>query len=124
MGLWNLHQELAIQGLEREQRQAEVAADGRRDLMQQRLYAMEDRLERLLLLTDAMWELLSEKAAVSEAMLLAKVVEIDGRDGSVDGRRVRLARRCDQCGAAVEKGRATCMFCGHALAAPAAFDAV
>ncbi|QXC60977.1 hypothetical protein KSP35_22125 [Aquihabitans sp. G128] len=124
MGLWDLHQEMNIRALQSDQMLAETAADGRFDSARDQAYRLEDRLERLLLLTDALWELASEKLGVTEEQLAAKVTEIDARDGSIDGRRTRPATTCPQCSSAVPKGRATCMFCGAAQPAPPPFDTV
>ncbi len=82
------------------------------------------RFDRMLLVLDAMWELLGERTGVTEADLLAKVHEIDARDGVIDGRRTTLARRCSQCGAAVGNERDTCMFCGHPEPGRTGIDAI
>lgn len=124
MGLWDLHQELSIRAVRGHQAGADVAAEGRFADVQDALWAHEDRIERLLLLTDAMWELLTERIGVTEEELAAKAAEIDGRSGAVDGRRPRATRRCDACEAAVPHGRATCLFCGHAQPGTGPFDAV
>lgn len=124
MGLWDLHQEMSIRSMRTDRALEQTAVEGRFASTQEQAWRNEDRLERLLLLTDAMWELLGERLGVSEAELAAKVAEIDGRDGSVDGRRVRPARPCDECGAAVPKDRATCLFCGHEQPGAGPFDAV
>lgn len=79
-----------------------------------RAWQVEDRIERLVLLVDAMWELLGERAGVTEAELVAKIAEIDGRDGSVDRRRTVAPHACPGCGAAIPNGRSTCQFCGGA----------
>ena len=88
------------------------------------MYRLEDRFERLLVLTDALWELASEHLGLTEEQLAAKVTEIDGRDGTVDGRRTRAATRCAQCQSAVPAGRPTCMFCGAVQPVATPFDAV
>ncbi len=85
----------------------------------------EDRFERLLLLSEAMWELAAPLLALTDDHLGAKMAEIDGRSGAVDGHRSRSARPCESCSAAVPPGRAACMFCGLTQSAsPDPFDVV
>ncbi|MCB1006678.1 MAG: hypothetical protein R2699_01640 [Acidimicrobiales bacterium] len=77
---------------------------------------VEDRLDRHVLLTEAMWELLAERLGLTSADLAAKVLEIDGRSGAVNGKReVAPARRCPSCDAAVTVGARTCQFCGEPM---------
>ena len=125
MALWNIYQEIEIGNLRAQQRGAEVAHRGRIENAQDAIWTLEDRIERLLLITDAMWELLSERAGVTDEELAAKVHEIDGRgDGARDGRRARSIRRCTSCQAAIEHGRATCTFCGAPAPGTTPIDAV
>lgn len=124
MGLWDLHQELAIDGVRDDARLAASLHDARLAVSDRAVDRVEVRLEALLLLTDAVWELAGERLGLTEADLLAKVAEIDARDGTVDGRRVSLPRRCSQCRAAISNDRATCAFCGHAEPGRGAFDGI
>jgi hypothetical protein len=124
MGLWDLHQELSIRAVRGAQAGDRTATEGRFADVQHQVWRNEDRIERLLLLTDAMWELLTERLGVTEEELATKVTEIDGRSGPVDGRRPRAARRCGACDAAVPHDRATCLFCGHEQPGTGPFDAV
>jgi hypothetical protein len=122
--LWDLHQEMSIRRVRAEQGAAEEAQVARTGSVRDEVWRLEDRLERLLLLTDALWELASERLGVTDADLAAKVREIDARSGAIDGHRPRLVRRCGACDAAVEHGRATCTFCGAEVPGAGPVDAV
>ena len=124
MPLWDLYQEMTIRALKGDQASAEMQSEDRFANTQEAVYRNEDRIDRLLVLTDALWELASEKLGLTEAQLAAKVTEIDARDGTADGRRVRPARPCEQCAAKVPKNRATCLFCGHPQPGSTPFDTV
>ena len=124
MGLWNVFQEVEIQQLRADRVMTETNQAGREVTLQDRAYKLEDRFEKLLLVTSAMWELLAERGGVTHEDLQAKIVEIAERDGHRDGRRLMPPRRCGQCGAAVPKDRATCVFCGHAEPGSTALDDV
>lgn len=112
--LWNLIQEVELRNARASQALSDDLHTSRIANAQADLDQTQVRFDRMLLVLDAMWELVAERTGLSEADLLAKVQEIDARDGTVDGRRATLARRCSKCGAAVGNDRATCMFCGHA----------
>ena len=73
------------------------------------------RIERLHLATMAMWELFSERLGVTEEQFLAKVQEIDLRDGRLDGRLSKRAQgapvSCGACGRTNHAKRSSCLYC-------------
>ena len=70
--------------------------------------------ERLYLVVQAMWELLKEKAGLTDADLDTKVQEIDMRDGRLDGQDSTQTDplTCRQCGRTILSGQAQCSWCG------------
>jgi hypothetical protein len=72
------------------------------------------RFDRLALVTQALAELLTERAHVSEADVLAKIDEIDMRDGVRDGRATG-ARTCPKCHRPCPGQHQTCLYCGAPL---------
>ena len=70
--------------------------------------------ERLYLVVQAMWELLKDKAGLTDADLDAKVQEIDIRDGRLDGQDSTQTDplTCRQCGRTILSGQAQCSWCG------------
>ena len=70
--------------------------------------------ERLYLVVQAMWELLKDKAGLTDADLDAKVQEIDMRDGRLDGQDSTQTDplTCRQCGSTILSGQAQCSWCG------------
>ena len=70
--------------------------------------------ERLYLVVQAMWELLKDKAGLTDADLDAKVQEIDMRDGRLDGQDSTQTDplTCRQCGRTILSGQAQCSWCG------------
>ncbi len=73
-----------------------------------------DRVDRLLLVVEAMWSLLRESGYDDED-LRAAIEQLDRADGVVDGRRRRRPRPCPTCDSMVEPGRASCAICGHPM---------
>jgi hypothetical protein len=119
MELWDVVQHVQIENLKSRQREAESSSDRAADSSRARDAQLDDRIARLLLVTEAMWELLSERAGVTVAELAERVRAIDARDGRVDGRHglpVDAPRlHCHACQAAIPAGRQVCQFCGAAV---------
>jgi uncharacterized protein with PIN domain len=83
-------------------------ASGPADVQQLR-----ERLDRLILICKASFELLQETTGVSERQLVERIVEIDLRDGNVDGKMTPQQKRCPSCGAGICAKFSRCLFCGH-----------
>ena len=83
---------------------------------------VDERVDRLLLLVEAMWSLLREQG-LSDDQLIARLVELDEADGVNDGRHTPLPSDCPSCGSKVAAGLSTCQFCGTAVPTrPGPFD--
>jgi len=84
---------------------------------------LEMRLESLVTLNEAMWQLLCETTGLSDAHLVYRLNELDASDGRVDGKKQVRANRCD-CGAMVNARLTNCQFCGGPAPARTPFDAI
>lgn len=84
--------------------------------------ALETRVERLKLVTRALWEIVRDNTPITEAMLEAKVTEIDRRDGQVDGRTSPGVLACQQCKRTIQRGQDACQYCGHVQGFESVFD--
>lgn len=73
---------------------------------------LEHEVERLRLLSQAMWELLREKLGVEDADLEKKAQEIDLRDGIQDEKISRVPLRCPRCGRISSSRHWKCLYCG------------
>ena len=80
---------------------------------------LQERLGRLTLLTQAMWELVQAKAGITEEELAAKALEIDLRDGIEDGAMTIVPLRCPSCGRISSSKHWKCLYCGQAFQRPA-----
>ena len=116
MSIWDIVQQVQIQNLKARQVSAESSAESAESGARLRQERADARIERLVLVTEAMWELLSSRFGLTVADLAAQVREIDLRDGRADGRLGLQAEatpvRCPSCQAVVPAGRTTCQFCG------------
>jgi hypothetical protein len=72
---------------------------------------LNDRVDRLILVVDAMWSLL-EDAGYTDEQLVERIEQIDLMDGTADGRRKPEATICRSCEAKVPGELPSCQFCG------------
>jgi len=74
---------------------------------------LEGRLERTLMICEALWQMLKENSGYSDEALLKRVAEIDLRDGRLDGRVAPTEPKpCPHCGRTMAKHRIVCLYCG------------
>ena len=106
----------------------QLRAQSLRDASQEAIesnYRSEDvsrRLEKLSLLCQAMWELLRERAEVTDAMLAEKVLEVDLRDGRQDSRIGESVFNCPHCKSPVNSRSPRCVMCGKVVPTPHPFE--
>jgi len=74
------------------------------------------QVERLLMITEALWGILKEQNGFDDKELQKRIVEIDLRDGRMDGRVAATPPTpCPKCGRMVLKQSLRCMYCGEPL---------
>ncbi len=76
------------------------------------LFDVNERIDRLLLVVDAMWSLLEDNG-YTEDQLVDRIRDLDASDGNVDGRLRPQGRTCGGCGTKVPASLAACQFCGE-----------
>lgn len=76
---------------------------------------VDDRLDRLVLVVEALWNLLKQQGFTDE-QLVAEVAALDAADGQADGRRTPAATDCPSCNSKVAAGLPRCQICGTEVA--------
>ena len=92
-----------------------ASADARRDARSAKTATalLQWDIERLMMLTEALWTLLKEAHGYTDADLIRLVAEIDARDGRIDGRVAPTPPAlCPSCGRVLARKRPTCLYCG------------
>jgi hypothetical protein len=121
MSIWDIVQQVQIENLKARQVSGESEVERAASRTRALNADLSDRIERLVLVTEAMWLLLSERLGLTVADLATRVRELDARDGHIDGKRAAVAGaeqiRCPSCQAVVPAGKTTCQFCGADVAA-------
>ena len=69
-------------------------------------------IDKLILITRAMWEITAEEKGLTDEDLINKVNEIDLRDGKADGKMQTAIRQCPSCGRNLFIGHRKCLYCG------------
>lgn len=80
---------------------------------------MASKLERLLMITEALWTFIKKEHNKTDSDLIRMVAEIDARDGRIDGRvAAEPPIPCSACNRITTKHRPKCIFCGKPHIAP------
>ena len=106
--LWETYQQTRIAEAERTAEGAEAKADRYARTVED----LQRHVERLSLACQAMWELLRECSNLTEEDLEKKILEVDGRDGRVDGKMGNQVLDCPACGRKTSSKRNACVMCG------------
>lgn len=115
--MWDLLQHFQIENARAQAKDASLKADRQ----ESQVGSVQDQVERLTLACQAMWELLRDHSGLTESELRKKIVEIDGRDGSVDGQLAAEIISCPHCGHKTNTRKSRCVFCGKGVKAMHAF---
>lgn len=110
--LWDLYQSYQISQLD--ERVDRVQSDtAQLTYVRDAIPRLEDKIDRLALICRAMFELMQEAGGMPEERLKAKILEIDMRDGTADGRMTPIPKRCPKCDAMISPHFGRCLFCGY-----------
>jgi hypothetical protein len=114
---WEMYQHRRIMDAQN----AAERAGGRVDRQAESVAELQRSVDRLSLACQAMWELLRDRAGITDQDLEAKILEVDGRDGKLDGRITAAAINCPSCGRKTSPKRDRCVMCGAATSRPNVF---
>lgn len=71
-------------------------------------------LDRLYLITEALWSFVHERLDVSDEDLVQRILELDRCDGEIDGRKDMAGpMTCPSCGRTIASHHTWCMYCGQ-----------
>jgi hypothetical protein len=89
----------------------EACADAREAKTETEL--MRADIERLLMISEALWNFLKKQHGYSDEDLVNAITEIDMRDGVLDGKAGKSEpQTCPNCGRVNGRNRTTCIYCG------------
>ena len=86
--------------------QIACSAKTKNDMQQQ-------EIERLLMITEALWEFIKKGMDLTDEQLRNKINEIDLRDGDQDGKVAKKPiENCTQCDRPLLRNKPFCLYCG------------
>jgi hypothetical protein len=88
----------------------------------ERIQELERAVQRLTLVSQALWEVLRGRLNIPEQELIAKIGEIDLRDGSKDGRIGHQVLSCPKCSRNLNTKNTHCVYCGAPVQKPHVFQ--
>ncbi len=72
----------------------------------------DERIDQLLLVSAAMWELVKEKTALTDEDLVNRVAILDAKDGNADGKMTYTPTKCPKCNRTIFPKHSRCLYCG------------
>ena len=73
------------------------------------------RLDRAMLVCEALWTVVRDRVGVTEEELIARVNEVDLSDGQLDGKVRRSAVACPRCKRTIARRFKKCVYCGQPI---------
>jgi hypothetical protein len=116
--MWDLQQQGQIHEAKSDAAEAKRQTNNQTD----RVRDLEFSVHRLTLVSQALWEVLRDRFKIEEEELLAKMHEIDLRDGKLDGRISVQAIPCPKCQRMLNTKNARCIYCGTTVEKPHVFQ--
>lgn len=117
--MWNLFQEMRLND-------QSARLDNTDSTLQDTKYSLSElsyQIRKMVLVNQALYELLKEKTGISDADLRRKIKEIDLRDGTENGRLDVAPIRCPKCGNVMTAGALKCPNCDVTVAPKYPFGA-
>jgi hypothetical protein len=113
--VWDLYQQGQIDSVTETPGAAKRDGAQNADRVQREVLRLESKIDRLALISQALWELLREKTSLSDQDIETKMTEIDLRDGRKDGRITGTVTICPKCARPAHTRDRVCPYCGAAI---------
>jgi len=113
--LWDLIQQGQISQANANAESAKQDSANTSERLHKEVLRLEAKMDRLAIITQGLWELLSEKTGLTENDIEAKIAEIDLRDGRADGKITGKPTTCPKCARPTHTRLRSCPYCGTAL---------
>ena len=82
--------------------------------VEEQLVCMQADIERLLLITEGLWNLLKAEHGYDDEELVRRVLEVDLKDGRIDGKvAAQKPGDCPHCDRPLSRDRRYCLYCGE-----------
>ena len=79
--------------------------------MNKKVAYLEEKVEFMIIANQALWEIVSEKFDITTDEFKTRILEVDFRDGVLDGKETMRILDCPNCHQKVNSKRALCLYC-------------
>lgn len=82
---------------------------------------LKQKVEKLMMITEALWLIVKETNNLTDEELKEKILQVDLKDGKLDGRVAANAEEtdyCPKCGQVLQKNKYVCIYCGAKIDNP------
>lgn len=88
-------------------------ANGKANLAQEEINALNWKVEKLTMITEALWRIVKQSQKLDDGYLKSLVDEIDMQDGKLDGKVAKTAPSlCPKCTRVLSNKIKKCVYCG------------
>ena len=113
--LWDLFQQGQIEHATTTAEYAKRDAAQNSARLHKEVLRLEVKIDRLAIISQALWELVREKTDLSEKDIEARIADIDAHDGRIDGKITGRPATCPKCARPVHTRHRVCPYCGTAV---------
>lgn len=106
--IWDMHQQAQITDLNRSADRAKNKASS----LDESFRRLQRQMDNITLASQSMWELIRNNTNLTEDDLEKKMLEVDLRDGTADGKISTQVLKCGSCGRNTNSKRTICIMCG------------
>ena len=115
MGVFGMHGASNISSNLKGSGQSSARAQSKVRSDESKVTHLEATVAKLLMINEALWEIVRDKFNMTDEDLHAKIYEVDMRDGAVDGKNQRKASKCPNCNHMVSSRHTACLYCGQVM---------
>lgn len=83
--------------------------------LRSQVHDLQRRSDALTIACQALWELVRDRGGITDDALVAKMQEVDLRDGKADGKITPALVSCPSCGRRCNGSRKACLYCGASM---------
>ncbi len=96
----------------------------RSEFLAERVSDLEERVDKLALLSMALWTLLKKNTKWDDEELIQQMTALDLQDGKLDGHVQNAMTECPACHRPVSRRHRKCLYCEQELSQGGAFEGV
>jgi hypothetical protein len=90
-------------------------AKNENERLKSQIQDLQRKSDALTIACQALWEIVRDRAGMADEAMIAKLQEIDLRDGQADGKISTTLTACPSCGRRSNSNRKQCLYCGASM---------